>query len=124
MKRRKTMHKGIRHLFTAICFLACASMVFAEVEVAPVFGDNTVLQRELTVPILVDTMDNPANIAYGVHAACTVVIDRDGKLVYRNTGARETQPEEADKVIKGLLESSRFIKQEFAAQQNSRGVWR
>ncbi len=97
------MQTGIRTLFIAIWALACTSMAFAEVKVAPVIGDDMVLQRELTVPILVDTMDNAANIAYGVHAACTVVIDRDGKLVYHNTGARGTPPEEADKVIKGLL---------------------
>jgi len=42
-------------------------MTFAEVKLAPAFGDDMVLQRELTVPILVDTMDNAANIAYGVH---------------------------------------------------------
>jgi len=45
------MKTGIRTLFIAIWILTCTSMAFAEVEVAPVFNDNMILQRELPVPV-------------------------------------------------------------------------
>ena len=45
------MKKEMRFLFAALGAVACASVAFAEVKVAPVFGDNMVLQRELPVPV-------------------------------------------------------------------------
>ena len=45
------MKKEMRFLFAAFGAVACASVALAEVKVAPVFGNNMVLQRELPVPV-------------------------------------------------------------------------
>jgi len=58
---------------------------------------------ELTIPTLIDRMDNAALKAFHVWAAATVVIDVDGKVAFYSTGPRGTQPKKADKVIRKLL---------------------
>ena len=57
---------------------------------------------ELTLPTLIDSMDNTAHVAYGVRAAATAIIDFDGKLAFYATGPRGVQPQEADRIIKKL----------------------
>ena len=62
---------------------------------------------ELTLPTLIDGMDNAAHTAYGVRAAALAIIDLDGKLAFYDTKPSAVQPEKADKVIQKLLASER-----------------
>jgi hypothetical protein len=59
---------------------------------------------ELTLPILLDTMDGRAKRAYHVNWAATVVVDIDGNLVLYAEGNRGTRPAEAARVLDDLLE--------------------
>lgn len=58
---------------------------------------------ELTIPTLIDRMDNSALKSFHVWAAATVVVDLDGKVAFYSTGPKGTQPKQADKVIRELL---------------------
>ena len=59
---------------------------------------------KLTIPILLDTMDNAYLKAYGGIPAGTSVIDIDGKVAYWNRGAPTgCRPKNAEAVLKKLL---------------------
>jgi sialate O-acetylesterase len=45
------MQSRIGKILVAFCVVVCASMAFAEVKVAEVFGDGMVLQRDLPLPV-------------------------------------------------------------------------
>lgn len=59
---------------------------------------------ELTVPVLIDSMDLKAQKAYRAAYASTVVIDKEGKIAYHSRGPGGTKPKEARETLKKLLE--------------------
>ena len=69
-------------------------------------ADKCMKGLKLTIPTLLDTMDNTFLKAYGGIPAGTCVVDIDGKVAYWNRGAPNgCKPDEARKAIKKLLEA-------------------
>ena len=58
---------------------------------------------DLTIPTLIDGMDDSALKAFHVRAAATVVVDVEGNVAFFSTGPTGTQPKQADEVIRKLL---------------------
>jgi hypothetical protein len=58
---------------------------------------------KLSVPILIDGMDSKTQRDYRAAYACTVVIDKEGKIAFHSRGPRGTEPVKANEVIKKLL---------------------
>jgi len=67
-------------------------------------ADKCMKDLHLTIPTLLDTMDNSFARAFSGVPAGTTVIDIDGKIAYWNRGSpRGCKPGEAEKIIKMLL---------------------
>jgi hypothetical protein len=58
---------------------------------------------ELTLPMLIDTMDGVVERAYHGVPAATTIVDLDGNVAFYARGPRGVQPEEADAVLRRLL---------------------
>lgn len=58
----------------------------------------------LSLPVLIDTMDGVVERAYQGVPAATAIIDLEGKIVFHSRGPHGVQPKEADRVLKSLLE--------------------
>jgi len=67
-------------------------------------ADKCMKGLKLTIPILLDTMENGFLKAYGGIPAGTAVIDINGKIAYWNPGAPNgCKPKNAEETIKKLL---------------------
>ena len=67
-------------------------------------ADKCIKGLKLTIPFLLDTMDNAFVKAYGGIPAGTAVVDIDGKIAYWNPGAPTgCKPKNAEETIKKLL---------------------
>jgi len=67
-------------------------------------ADKCMKGLKLTIPFLLDTMDNSFLKAYGGIPAGTAVIDINGKLAYWNPGAPNgCRPKNAEEAVKKLL---------------------
>lgn len=61
---------------------------------------------KLSIPFLIDDMEDTANKAYGAWPDRMYVVDRQGKVAYRGEpGPKGFKPEEARAKLKELLES-------------------
>lgn len=58
----------------------------------------------LTLPVLIDSMDGVAEKAYRGVPAATAIVDLDGNLVFHSEGPNGVQPKEAEKVLRRLLD--------------------
>jgi len=58
----------------------------------------------LTLPVLIDSMDGVAEKAYRGVPAATAIVDLDGNLVFHSDGPNGVQPKEAEKVLRRLLD--------------------
>ncbi len=70
----------------------------------------------MTMPILLDTMKNPAYAAYKGFPAGTHIIDLDGKIQYATRGPWGTTPKGAEVVLKKLLAALPKTPEEVIAQ--------
>ena len=58
---------------------------------------------KLTVPFLIDGIDNATQKAYRSRPAATAIVDIGGKIVYYTRGPRGINPRGAEKILKKLL---------------------
>jgi len=58
---------------------------------------------KLSLPVLIDAMDGPAEKAYGGWPAATAVVDIDGKVCFYSRGPGGARPKEAEAILKSIL---------------------